>query len=180
MLDDLIKNRRSIRKYKDTPVPKDLVLQCIEAARLAPSACNSQPWHFVVFDDKEAKDAFADAVFTGPYKFCRPIAAAPVLIAVTAKAGGNISTGIGQFISGTKYYMIDQGIATEHLVLKAQELGLGTCWIGWFDPKKAKKALKLPFDRKVEILIALGYPDENPAPRPRKPLEDIISFNKYK
>lgn len=104
---------------------------------------------------------------------------ASVLIAVCTKAGGNITTRLGQVISGTKFYLIDTGIAVEHLVLKAQDLGLGTCWIGWFNTKKAKKFLKLPFDVKCEILIALGYPDEEPSPRPRKEFKDIISYNKY-
>lgn len=179
-LDELIKTRRSIRKFKDTPVKRQDIEACIEAARLAPSACNSQPWQFIVFDDKEAKDKFADSVFTGVYSSCRHLANSPVLIAISAKAGGNISTMLGQIISGTRYYLVDQGIALEHLVLKAWDIGLGTCIIGWFDPKKAKKALNLPFDKKVEILIALGYPDETPAPRPRKELQKLISYNGYK
>ena len=179
-LDEIIKNRRSIRKYRQKTVARNLLEQCLEAARLAPSACNSQPCRFVILDDKETKNSFCDTVFTGVYSSCKTLGqAAPVLIAVCTKAGGNITTRLGQVISGTKYYLIDTGIAVEHLVLKAQDLGLGTCWIGWFNPKKAKKFLNLPFDVKCEILIALGYPDEQPSPRPRKEFKDIISYNKY-
>lgn len=179
-LDEIIKNRRSIRKFKNTPVSRDNIETCIEAARLAPSACNSQSWHFTVFDEEEAKAKFCDAVFTGIYKTSLPFKNAPVLIAVCASVGGNITTRLGQVVSGTRFYLIDQGIAGQNLVLKATELGLGTCWIGWFDPKKAKKALKLPIGYKVEILIAMGYPDEAPSPRPRKDFIDIISYNEYK
>lgn len=179
-LDEIIKSRRSIRKYQDKTVPRELIEQCLEAARLAPSACNSQPCRFVILDDKATKNSFCENVFTGLYANCKNLGMnASVLIAVCTKAGGNITTRLGQVISGTKFYLIDTGIAVEHLVLKAQDLGLGTCWIGWFNTKKAKKFLKLPFDVKCEILIALGYPDEEPSPRPRKEFKDIISYNKY-
>lgn len=179
-LDEIIQNRRSIRKFKPAPVPRELIEKCIEAARLAPSACNSQPCRYVVLDDEKTKNEFCESVFTGLYGTCKHIGLnAPALIAVCAKAGGNLETGVGQMISGTKYYLIDQGIAAEHLVLKAWESGLGSCWIGWFDPKKAKKFLKLPFGVKCEILIALGYPDESPAPRSRKGLKDVLSYNEY-
>lgn len=179
-LDEIIKSRRSIRKYQDKTVPRELIEQCLEAARLAPSACNSQPCRFVILDDKETKNSFCENVFSGLYANCKNLGMnAPVLIAVCTKAGGNITTRLGQVISGTKFYLIDTGIAVEHLVLKAQDLGLGTCWIGWFNTKKAKKFLRLPIDVKCEILIALGYPDEGPSPRPRKEFKDIISYNKY-
>lgn len=179
-LDEIIKNRRSIRKFEDSPIDRNLIEQTIEAARLAPSACNSQPCKFVVLDDKNIKDEFSKTVFTGVYKNCLNLGLnAPAIIAVCAKIGGNISTRVGQVISGTRFYLIDQGIAVEHLVLKAQELGLGTCWIGWFDPKKAKKFLKLPLDVRCEILIAIGKPAEAPEARPRKELSQVISYNKY-
>jgi nitroreductase len=180
MLDEIISQRRSVRKFKNKPVPRELIDKCIEAARLAPSACNSQPWHYVVFDDKEAKTKFEDVVFTGVYAGMKKLAAgAPVLIAVVAKTLPDATTSLGQIISGTKFYLIDQGIATEHLVLKAHELGLGTCWVGWFDNKKAKKALGLALTAAAHILIALGYPDESPEPRARKKFEEIVSYNKY-
>lgn len=179
-LDEIILNRRSIRKFKDSPVSRELLQQCAQAARLAPSACNSQPCKYVVIDDKKLKEDFCNIVFTGVYATCRDMALkAPAIVAVCAKAGGSITTRMGQMVSGTKYYLVDQGIAAEHFVLKAQDLGLGSCWVGWFNPKKAKKFLKLPFDVKCEILLLIGYPDEAPAPRPRKPLEDILSYNKY-
>ncbi|MDR0953505.1 MAG: nitroreductase family protein [Elusimicrobiota bacterium] len=177
-LDEIIKNRRSIRKFKDTPVDRAVIEACVEAARLAPSACNAQAWHFNIFDEEAAKEAFCDAVFTGIYKPMIFFKKAPVIIAVSASIGGNLTTRLGQMVSGTRFYLIDLGIACEHLVLKAQELGLGTCWIGWFSAKAAKKALKLPLGHQAEIIIALGYPDESPAPRPRKNLKEIITYNR--
>jgi len=80
----------------------------------------------------------------------------------------------------TAFYMIDQGISTGYLTLAAQELGLGTCYIGWFDHKKAAKFLNLGGGQKVELLLSVGYPAESPAPRPRKPAPEIIFYDKYK
>ena len=176
-LDEIIKSRRSIRKYQQKPVARELIEQCIEAARLAPSACNSQPCRFVVLDDKTVKENFCQTVFTGLYASCKNLGMnAPVLIAVCAKAGGNITTRLGQVISGTKFYLIDTGIAVEHLVLKAQDLGLGTCWNK--NKKGSAIALAMIFSTAM-LLIALGYPDEFPSPRPRKEFKDIVSYNGY-
>jgi nitroreductase len=177
-LDEIIKKRRSIRKFKAGPVKREDIEACIEAARLAPSACNAQAWHFTVFDEEEARGTFCDAVFTGLYSNSAIFKKAPVIIAMSAAIGGNMMTRAGQLVSGTKFYLVDQGIAGQNLVLKATELGLGTCWIGWFDPKKARKALKLPLTHEVVALIAVGYADEEPAPRPRKEFKEIISYNK--
>ena len=87
---------------------------------------------------------------------------------------------MGNFFRRTEFYLVDQGIACEHLVLRAHDLGLGTCWIGWLNGEKAAKFLKLPKGKKVEHLISLGYPAETPQPRPRKSLQEIVSYNEYK
>jgi nitroreductase len=179
-LDDIIQTRRSVRKFKDAPVTRGQIEACIEAARLAPSACNSQPWHFSVFDEPRAKAAFCEAVFTGIYKSMLFFKEAPVIIAVSAKIGGNIITRLGSVISGTKFYLTDLGIAGQNLVLKAADLGLATCWIGWFDNKKAKKALALPPGHAIQLIIALGHADEAPPARPRKALKEILSYNGFK
>ena len=179
-IDEIIKSRRSIRKFQDKPVPRALIEECIEAARLAPSACNSQPWHFNVFDEPDAKENFCKAAFSGIYSNMLQFKEAPVIIAISAAVGGNIMTRFGQMISGTKFYLIDQGICGQQLVLKAHDLGLGTCWIGWFDNKKAKKALGLPLAHQCQIIIALGYPAESPPARERKPLAEVLSYNGYK
>jgi len=131
-----------------------------------------------VLDDEEIKNKFADTVFTGLYSNMTFVKTAPVIVAVVSDKG-NFQTMVGNFLKNAAFYLIDIGIATEHFVLQAQELGLGTCWIGWFNDKKAHKALNLPKGKKVDILIALGYPDQEPSPRPRKKLEEMSSFNKY-
>ena len=129
-LEQAIAQRRSVRKYENKPVEREKINACLEAARLAPSACNSQPWHFVVLDDPQIKDAFCKEAFSGVYAMTKWAAAAPVIIAVVSDAG-NFTARIGNFFRRTEFYLVDQGIACEHLVLRAHDLGLGTCWIGW-------------------------------------------------
>lgn len=176
---DIIKNRRSIRKYKSQPVEKEKLDAILEAARLAPSACNSQPWYFVVFNEKAAKDAFTKEAFSGIYSSTKFAETAPVIIAVVSDKG-NVQTRLGNVIKRTLFWVMDTGIACQNLVLQATALGLGTCWIGWFDHKKAAKHLGLGMGKRVEILLALGYGEETPDPRPRKTTEEIVSYNKYK
>lgn len=175
---DVIKNRRSIRKFEDKKVEREKIEACLEAARLAPSACNSQPWHFIVIDEPEIKDKFCKEAFSGVYAMTKWAEKAPVLIAAVSDKG-SFTSRIGNFFRRTEFYLVDQGIACEHLVLRAWDLGLGSCWIGWLNSDKAEKFFNLPKGKKIEHLIALGYPAENPTPRPRTALNDIVSFNKY-
>lgn len=178
-LEKAIASRRSVRKYADKPVEREKINACLEAARLAPSACNSQPWHYVVLDDPKIKDAFCKEAFSGVYSMTKWAEKAPVIIAVVSDAG-NFTSRIGNFFRRTEFYLVDQGISGEHLALRAHDLGLGTCWIGWLNSDKAAKFLKLPKGKKVEHLFALGYPAEEPQARPRKSLQEIVSYNEYK
>ncbi len=176
---DLIGQRRSIRKYLSKPIPKADLLKCVEAARLAPSACNSQPWKFILVDDPELKTQVCQEIFSGIYSMNQFAKEAGALVVVVSEKGRFLS-GLGGQIRDTRYFLVDIGIACEHLVLQAEELGLGSCWIGWFDERKLKKRLNIPKGKKVDIVITLGYSDpERPAPRPRKTLEEISSFNTY-
>jgi len=175
-LDDIIRARRSVRRFRPDPVERDKIFQCLEAALIAPSACNAQPWHFVIVDDTELKERLAAEAFSGIYAGTRFAGRAPVLVAVVAdpdwlpKAGGAIRK--------TDFHLIDIGIAGEHFVLKAAELGLGTCWLGWFHESKARKVLGIARGKKIEIMLAVGYPQDSPAPaRQRKTLEEIYTFN---
>ena len=177
-----IETRRSVRKFADKPVEREKIMQCLEAARLAPSACNSQPWHYIVLDDPQIKNAFCDEVFSGVYKMSAWAAKAPVIVAVVSDRGNFVSR-IGNWFRSTEFFLVDQGISGEHFVLRAWELGLGTCWMGWLDSTKAAKFLKLPAGKKVEHIFAVGYPAEgalSSAPHGRKRLEDIVSYNGYK
>ncbi len=176
----LIRKRRSIRRFLDTPVEREKIMTCLEAARLAPSACNTQPWKFTIIDDKELKDRVCDAAFGGIYRMNAFARTAPVLVVVSSQKDKFIA-GIGGMFRGTRYYLIDIGIACEHFVLQAEELGLGTCWIGFFNEKAVKKLLNIPSRVKLDIVIALGNYNrtvKQPAPA-RERIEKISSFNSY-
>ena len=177
---DLIKRRKSVREFLDKPVEREKIEMCLEAARLAPSASNSQPWHFIVVDDKELKDKLCDAAFGGLYfvnNFCKT---APVMVAVVSEKS-KFLTRIGGMFRGVKFYLIDIGITCEHFVLEAEDLGLGTCWIGWFNERAVKSALGVPQSKKIDILIALGYYDRAKLgpEHGREPMDKIASFNSY-
>ncbi len=177
---DLIKHRKSVRDFLETPVEREKIMMCLEAARQAPSASNSQPWRFIVVDGKELKDRLCDAAFGGLYfinSFCKT---APVIVVVISEKSKFLAR-IGGMFRGTKYYLIDVGAACEHFVLEAEDLGLGTCWIGWFNERAVKSVLNIPKNKKIDILIALGYYDrEKLGPEhEREPMDKIASFNSY-
>jgi len=155
---ELIQSRRSIRKYQDKPVEREKILQCIDAARLAPSAENVQPWRFIILDDPGIIKQFSTHAFSGIYSPSRFATKAPVIIVILAKLD-ILANRIAKQIQDIHFYFIDIGIAGEHLVLQAQELGLGTCWIGWFNPRKVRKFLKIPRTHKIISLISMGYPE---------------------
>lgn len=173
----LAAERRSIRKYKNTPVERAKLDLCLEAARLAPSACNAQPYKFVVIDEPALKEKFCAAAFSGVYAACKFAASAPAMVAVVS-GKGKVSAWLGNQVQDTNFRLMDIGIAAEHFVLAAAEQGLGTCWLGWFSAKGAAKALGLGSGKKIEVLLSVGYPDEAPAPRPRKKKEEFCSYNK--
>ena len=169
--------RRSIRKYKTSPVEREKLDLCLEAARLAPSACNAQPYKFIVIDEPALKEKFCAAAFSGVYSACKFAAAAPALVAVVGDTG-KFTAWMGNQVQGTDFRLVDIGIAAEHFALAAAEQGLGTCWLGWFGAKAGGKALGLASGKKIEILLSVGYPAEAPAPRPRKKTEEFCSYNK--
>ena len=177
---NLIKQRKSVRRFLDRPVEREKILMCLEAARAAPSACNSQPWRFIVVDDPELKKRLCDRAFRGIYfinAFCKK---APVIVVIVSEKGRFLAR-IGGMFRGTRYYLIDIGIVGEHFVLQAEEMGLGTCWIGWFNESAVKKALSIPKGKKIDVLIALGYYDKKKVKsnHDREPLEKVASFNAY-
>ena len=177
---DLIKQRRSVRSYLDKPVEREKIVMCLEAARLAPSACNSQPWKFIVVDNESLKNKLCDTAFRGLYKISAFARTAPVIIAIVSEKS-KFWARVGGKIRDIQYYLIDIGIAGEHFVLQAQELGLGTCWIGWFDEQAVKSILHVPQDKRIDVLISLGYPDiKDISPgHDREPMSHIASYNSY-
>ena len=177
---ELIRSRRSIRKYQNKSVEREKVLQCIEAARLAPSAENVQPWRFIILDDPGLIKQLSNHAFSGIYSPTRFAAKAPVIIVILAKLD-ILANRIAKQIQDIHFYLIDIGIAGEHLVLQAQELGLGTCWIGWFNPRKIRKFLKIPRTHKIVSLISMGYPEScQLRPKKRHDRENIAWFNGFK
>ena len=173
---ELILKRQSDRIYAPQPVAREHILQCLEAARMAPSACNSQPWKFVVVDEPSLLKQVSDAsVGLGMNKFTAQV---PVLVAVVQE-NMNLSAKAGSLVKEKDYSMMDLGMAVEHFCLQAAELGLGTCIMGWFDEKRVRKALGVPRGRRVQLLLTLGYPDAPTRNKIRKPLEEISSWNSY-
>ena len=155
---DIIKKRRSVREYIDKPVEVEKIRDIIEAVKFAPSSCNSQCWRFVVTNG-EVKEQITKQGIGGIIVANRWAKTAPVIIV----AGADLSLvthRIGAKIKDIDWYLLDMGIAIEHLVLRATELGLGTCWIGWFNEPAIRKILKIPRSIKIVALLALGYPKE--------------------
>lgn len=167
---EAIKTRRSIRRYKPTPVPEGLLKEVLNAARLAPSADNAQPWRIVVVMDEQLKLELAAA--SNGQKF---MAQAPLVLVICGLPGDAFPT-IGGYMSSD---IIDVSIAVDHLTLAAHAVGLGTCWIGWFKEEKVKKILGIPEDVRVVALTPLGYPDETPDRTPRKNLEELVVYDRY-
>ncbi|WP_018526969.1 nitroreductase family protein [Alkalispirochaeta alkalica] len=183
---ELVQLRRSLRSYAPREVASADIQACLEAARLAPSACNSQPWHYVVVTDPPRVRALA-ALTRGPGGRLNGFASqAPVMVALVAERP-NISARLGGFLKRKPFYLLDIGISAQHFCLQAEELGLGTCMIGWFRERATARLLGVPRSRRIPLMITLGYPGtpagEEPAPaRPpkkRKPLEQIASSGTY-
>ncbi len=167
---EVIKKRKSVRRYKSDPVPDDVLNRILEAGRIAPSAKNIQPWHFIVIKDPDMKKKVA-AASRGQHF----MAEADVIVCGCALE--KIAWGrMGGYMSS---FAVDLTIAIDHMILAATNEELGTCWIGAFDEKKMKELLKVPNDVRVVALTPIGYPAEEPRDRGRKPLEEITSYNKY-
>ncbi|MGF1586404.1 MAG: nitroreductase family protein [Bacteroidales bacterium] len=175
---ELVNNRQSDRKYFDTPVEEEKLLRCLEAARLAPSACNAQPWSFIVVNEPELKNAVADQTSGGLIPINHFTRQAPVHVVIVMEKP-NFTSGFGEMVKDKKYTLIDVGIAASHFCLQAASEGLGTCMIGWFNEDKVKKLLKIPEKKRAMLIITLGYPAGKTRKKIRKKSEEIISYNRY-
>lgn len=176
----LATKRQSVRGYLDKPVEKEKVKRCLEAARLAPSACNSQPWSFIVIDNTELKNAVADQTSNKMLPLNHFTKQAPVLIAIVLEKA-KVITQIGGTIKNKEFPLIDLGIAAEHICLQAASEDLGTCMLGWFNEKKVKQLLNIPSRKRVLLIITLGYPSNNRIRlKKRKELKEIVRYNSYR
>ncbi|MEM3382771.1 MAG: nitroreductase family protein [Nitrososphaerales archaeon] len=166
---DAIKLRRSIRRYKPKEVEKEKLMRVIEAGRLAPSATNSQPWHFIIVKNPEIKRKLGESY---PRDW---FINAPVIIVACADPGKAWVRGDGE-----EYWKVDVAIALQNMILCAIEEGLGTCWIANFNEKIVKDVLGIPQNIRVVAMTPLGYPDEvKEEVRDRKPLEEILHFEHW-
>jgi len=160
---EVIKTRRSIRRYTKQEVPENVLMDILDCGRLAPSGHNEQPWRFVVVTDQKIKDKLTEITKYG--KFIKD-AYATIAVFVRKDAPCPIE---------------DACAATENIILAAWHYGLGTCWISSYrreHSKEVEKILNCPDTYEIVSMIALGYPDEKPA-RKKKPLEDLVSFNTF-
>lgn len=175
---NLVSNRQSDRAYLDKLVEEDKLLRCLEAARLAPSACNSQPWTFVVVNDKILKNKIADTTSNRLLPLNHFTKQAPVHIVIVQELA-NLTSSIGRAIKDKDYTLIDIGIAAEHFCLQAASEGLGSCMIGWFNEKKVKSLLNIPANKRPLLIITLGYSADTLREKKRKSIEKITRFNNY-
>ncbi|MCF7848757.1 MAG: nitroreductase family protein [Kiritimatiellales bacterium] len=172
---ELVKNRTSCRAYKTDPVPRGHIELMLEAARLAPSACNKQPWRFAVVTDQDTRLRLVNEAFIAgiPMKWAEN---APVIIALGMERS-LVTHKIAPKISGVEYPLLDLGIAGEHLVLQAEELGLGSCWIGWIKPKEVRQIVGWPRGIEPVSLITFGWPaDGERKHRPRLSADEITKW----
>jgi nitroreductase len=176
---DMVKTRQSVRSYDTRPVEMEKIERCLEAARLSPSACNAQPWKFVVVNEPELKNALADATQDRILPLNHFTKQAPVHV-VIVRERANLTSSIGQVVKDKEYPLMDIGIAAAHFCLQAVEDGLGTCIIGWFNEKKVRNLLSVPKNKRIELIITVGYPASNDIrPKKRKSHEEVITYNNY-
>lgn len=167
---EVVKKRKSVRKYKPDRIPDDVLNRILDSGRLAPSAKNYQPWHFIVIRNPDMKQKVAEA--------CRDqffIAEADAIICGCALE--KIAWGrMGNYMASWPH---DLTIALDHIILAAANEGLGTCWIGKFDEKMVKDVLQIPEEVRVVALTPVGYPAEIPEDRGRMELKEIVSYEKF-
>lgn len=161
---EAIETRKSVRSWDDRPVEPEKLERVLEATRQAPSAKNVQEWRFVVVTDAEKRSALGNAA--GKQAF---VGAAPVVIVACAQTDCRLMS------CGHPAFLIDVAIAVDHLTLASVEEGLGTCWIGAFDPQAIREVLGIPTEIEVVQLLPLGYPsDSSPKVKSRLPIDEIV------
>ncbi len=176
---ELVKARQSNRAFDpQKPVEKEKLARILEAGRLAPSACNSQPWHFIVVDDSELKERVAECTMSkvlGMNLFARQ---APIHILIVEEKA-HITASFGGMVKQKEFPQIDIGIVAAHISLAAQAEGLGSCILGWFNEKQIRSLLGIPSSKRVRLDIVLGYSTDALRTKRRKEPEEVISYNRY-
>jgi nitroreductase len=172
---EVIKERASVRDYSDRPIEEEKLNIILESARLAPSATNAQPWKFYVIKNKEKIQALGKMPFGSQSIINGFVAKAPIVIIATAGPIDMFHKAMS-FIVNKKWYYLDVALALEHMVLTAWDLGVASCWIGWFNDKVARNAADIPKNQEIVAMITLGYAKEGyiPHPKVRKTSEEIF------
>lgn len=175
-----MQTRRSVRKYIDKPVEDEKIVQLLESARIAPSGSNTQPWHFIVVKSDDTKEKIAKVSHDQKWMNTAPVHIVCVAdIRSRIKDNSELDLNESSPQPELKLIIRDTTIAIEHIVLEAENLGLGTCWVAWFTQEDIRPILNIPSDKYVVGIIPVGYADETPSPRPRKSLEDIIHYENW-
>ncbi|MDR1403917.1 MAG: nitroreductase family protein [Tannerellaceae bacterium] len=171
--------RQSDRAFDvSRPVERQKIEKILEAARMSPSACNAQPWHFIVVDEPELKNKVADATSTRILGLNHFTKQAPVHILIVEEKV-NFSSGFGGLVKDKNFALVDIGIAAAHICLAAEDEGLGSCILGWFDEDKMRKLLDIPSGKRILIDVIIGYSTQKDRPKKRKEVDKVISYNKY-
>ena len=164
---EAINTRRSVRKWQDRPIENDKLNRILEAGRVAPSASNRQPWKFIVVRDQQTRERLAVAAEQ------RFVARAPVVIAVVGVSPARMMS------CGIAGDAVDCAIAIEHMAHAATAEGLGSCWIGHFNQEQAREILGVPNTMSIVELLPMGYPADEPRPRDRKSMSDVVCWEKF-
>lgn len=176
----LARQRQSDRAFDATrAVERDKLERILEAARIAPSACNAQPWHFIVVDDPELKNKVADATSSRLLGINHFTKQAPVHILVVEEKM-NFTSGFGAKVKDKHFAHIDIGIAVSHICLAAEDEGLGSCILGWFNEEKMRNILHIPSGKRVLLDIVIGYSTQPDRAKKRKEMKQVVSYNRYK
>ncbi len=175
-----ILTRRSVRKYTTDPVNDEQVLILLESARLAPSGTNRQPWQFIVVRSGDLKRQIVEVSNNQTWMLNAPVFIVCVADPVP-RLKGQPSFDIDDNSSEpvVKKVIRDTAIAVENLVLQAESMGLATCWVAWFSQEDIRPILKVPADKYVLAIIPVGFADEQPTARPRRPLHEMVHYDTW-
>ena len=178
---EILTQRQSVRGYSDKAVEPEKLARCLEAARLSPSACNAQPWKFIVVDDPQLKDQVAGYTISGPLVPMNHFTRQAPLLVVIVRESPNLTSKIGAMLKDKPYTLMDIGIVALQFCLQATAEGLGSCIMGWFNEKRVKELLHIPKSKRAELIVTLGYPSSQTLrPKVRKQIDDICCYNRYK
>jgi len=180
--EEMLVKRESCRAYRSDPVSREDLLKICEAGRLSPSACNSQPWKFIVVDEPEAREKLCGALVLDNGKTGAPWRdQCPAFIVLVEQWANVRPIVLDHYHDSQRFAQGDIGMAAMNMCYQAMDLGLSTCVIGMNDQKKMEQVYGLSQQDVVRLVIAVGYAAEDKPARPkmRKPIEEVVCFNKW-